>query len=241
MIKAKYLYCIVKQKPSQKFNIYGIERKEVYAIDNNQLSVVVSDAQSKEYFPTRENLITHQKVIEEIFKSQALIPVSFGTVTEESSKAKELLTKNKKEIFKIFKKIDDKIEIGLKVFWQHMPDIFKEIVNENKEVQIAKSKKVVGRNTMLAVGEFVAHALEKKKSKEGGDILQPLLKIVQETKENDLIRDDMVLNVDFLLSKSRQKEFDNAINEIDKKYSKRLKFKYVGPAPPSNFATLHIT
>lgn len=236
----KYLYCIIKKVPSLKFKVKGIEGNEIYAIDQKNFSAVVSDTERKEYLPTRENMIVHQKALEEIFRKHTLLPISFGTVTQSDNEVKELLRENAEEIFKIFKKIENKIELGLKVFWQNMPAIFEEIVKENREIQKARSAGQVSKNVMLAVGEMIAKVLEKKKIKEAALIFQPLSKIAQEVKKNELVRDDMILNADFLVDRSKEKDFDEAISQIDKKYGQRVKFKYIGPAPLSNFVDIHL-
>jgi len=236
----KYLYCVIKKSSPVKFKIKGIDNGEIYTINEGKLSAVVSDVEIKEYLPIRENLVGHQKVIEGILKKYTLLPISFGIVAQSSDEVKELLRKNREKIFKTLKGVENKIEFGLKVFWQNMPAIFEEIVKENKEIQRAKALGSVGMKTMLAVGEMTAKALERKKIKEAALILQPLLKIAQEIKEGELLRDDMLLNANFLVNRSKEKDFDLAINQLDEKYGRRVKFKYIGPVPPSNFINLHL-
>ena len=93
---------------------------------------------------------------------------------------------------------------------------------------------------MLRVGEIVAKDLEKKKDKESALILGPLLAIAQEVKKNELLRDDMILNANFLIKRKKEKDFDKEIDELGEKYSQRLKFKYIGPNPPYSFVDLKI-
>ncbi|GFP25936.1 hypothetical protein HKBW3S25_01420, partial [Candidatus Hakubella thermalkaliphila] len=45
----------------------------------------------------------------------------------------------------------------------------------------------------------------------------------------------------FLVDRSREKEFDNQIDELSTKYDDRIKFKYVGPVPPCNFVEVKVT
>jgi hypothetical protein len=48
----------------------------------------------------------------------------------------------------------------------------------------------------------------------------------------------MFLNAAFLVDKGREKEFDNRVDELERSYGDRVKFKYVGPVPPFNFVNI---
>lgn len=238
-MKGRYLYCIIKEPRSKKFKTKGIKGGQVYTFNGAKFSAVVSNVEPGELLPTRENLLCHQKVVEEVLKDYSVLPISFGAVVQIEEEIKKLFKSQVKELAGVFKKIEGKIELNLKVFWQDMPAIFQEIVKENKVIQTAKARGAVGRNAMLAVGEMVAKDLKAKKDKESSLILKPLLKIAQDFKKGEVLRDDMILNADFLVEREREKKFDKAVKGLDKIYSQRLKFKYIGPIPPFNFVDIH--
>jgi len=50
----------------------------------------------------------------------------------------------------------------------------------------------------------------------------------------------MVLNCAFLVDRAHEREFDDLTEDLGQKYTDRLKFKYVGPVAPFNFAELVI-
>ncbi len=50
----------------------------------------------------------------------------------------------------------------------------------------------------------------------------------------------MILNAAFLIQEVKEPEFDEAVNELDKKYGDIMTFKYVGTLPPYNFVNLSI-
>jgi len=50
----------------------------------------------------------------------------------------------------------------------------------------------------------------------------------------------MVLNTAFLINKTKQKEFDKKIEELNTKFNNELNFRCVGPLPPYSFYTLEI-
>jgi len=246
----KYLYCIVKEKKPQNFHFLGQEGKAVYTVHFGDLAMVVSDTVKEEYHFIKEYLTGHQKVIEEVMrKGYDVLPISFGTVAPSIEYVKEKLLKAKvKELIETFPLIEERIELGLKVFWKDMPGIFQEIVKENKEIQIAKkeAEKNSSQFKIAKVGELVQKALEIKRQKEIIKILTPLKKLAVDFKEREHIRqreilkDSMILSSAFLVPKENEDEFDRRVESFIRKYERRMRFIYVGPIPPFNFVELHL-
>jgi len=237
----KYLYCIIKEAQLKKFEIKGIEGREVYTIPEGNLSAVVSDSEIKEYLATRENMIAHQKVLEEILKKYDLLPVSFGTVATSSEEVKQKILKPKaKEFQDLLKKIEGKIELGLKALWLDMNSVFQEIAESSQIIGRLKKSKNLGYQNRISAGELVGKLLEEKRELEKEEILKPLEKIADDLKENKLLGENMILNTAFLVGRSREKDFDKKVNELGEKLGKRIKFMYVGPLPPFNFIKLSL-
>lgn len=247
MIEGKYLYCIIKEQNPKKFGIEGIEGKGIYNICEGKLSAVVSDSEIKEYSISRENTLTHQRIIEEVMKEYDVLPVSFGIVAESEKDVKEKILKSRaKELLNTLEKIKGKIELNLKAVWLDMSNVFQEIVKENKKIQIAKKEVArisgIGRtNFAIEIGKIVAGALEEKKEREAGEILKPLKKIAEDFKENKVQLDQIIFNTAFLVSKEKEKEFDKEVSILGKRYSGRIKFLYVGRLPPFNFLELRLS
>lgn len=245
--KGKYLYCVIKEKNQKEFNVLGIEGGKVYTISEGELSAVVSDAEIKEYPISRENTLTHQKVIEEAMKEYDILPISFGTVAESEKNIREKILKLKsKELSNALEKIKGKVELNIKAVWLDMSNIFREVLKENKKIQVAKKEAStisgIGKtNLAMEVGKMVASVLEEKKEREAREILKPLKGIAEDFKENKVHLDRIIFNTAFLVSKEKEKEFDEEVLNLGEKYDGRIKFLYVGPLPPFNFVELEFS
>lgn len=239
--KGKYLYCIIRGSKPQKFWIDGIEGKEVYSVTQGKLAGVVSDSEIKEYFLTRENLLTHQKVIEEVSKQYSAIPISFGTVAKNSEELKEKILKPKaKELQDLLESMEGKIELGLKALWIDTKSIFREIAENSPTIQNLKKSKNTSYQQKIAAGELVGKLFEEKRETEKKQILEHLIRIAEDLKENKILGEDMILNAAFLVKKTNEKEFDKKMNDLGEKFDGRIKFMYVGPLPPFNFVELRL-
>ncbi len=224
----------------------------VYSISYRDIAAVISDSPVMEYPISRKNLMAHQKVLEELMKDFTVLPVKFGTIAgskdgvsiEERIKKKALEFRYE-ELKNLLIKMDNKVELGLKAIWTDMKVIFQEIVDENKAIRELKQKLIIKHTARTigepaTLGEMVIHALERKKAKEGKDILNVLKENYVDKSTKKVFGDKMILNSAFLVEKSGVEEFDRLVNGLDKDYNERIKFKYVGPVPPINFVELMI-
>jgi hypothetical protein len=258
--EGKYIYCIIGTKQERNFGPIGIGARgdEVLTIGYDDLSMVVSDHPMTRFVVNRENMLAHEKVIEEVMKEfDSVLPVRFGTVASNADEVRNLLDRRHKEFKNLLRDMDHKIELGVKGIWKNMDVIFKEIIKENKEIKKAKEKLQnnppsppfgkgglggfsKGVQAKIEVGKMIEQALVNKKEKEAEKIVDALKRTVFDCKLNKTISDNMFMNATFLVDKGREKEFDNIMDDLDDKYKDRIKFIYAGPLPVFNFVNIVI-
>ena len=246
--EGKYIYCIIGAKQERNFGPIGIGGKsdEVLTISYDDLSMVVSNSPVGKLEVSRQNLLVHEKVIEEVMKEfDSVLPVRFGTIASGADEIRNLLDRRCSEFKIALRDMDHKIELGVKGIWKNMEVVFKEIVEENQDIkklkvkfQNDKSKKNI--QAKMEIGKMVARAMEKKKEKEAARIVDALRRTAVNYKLNKAIGDDMFINAAFLVDKGREKEFDNIMDDLSEEYKNRVKFMYVGPLPVYNFINIVI-
>jgi len=246
--EGKYIYCIVGTKQERNFGPIGIGGRgdDVLTIGYNDLSMVVSSHPLTKFVVNRDNMLVHERVIEEVMKEfDGVLPVRFGTIASNADEIRNLLDRRYREFKSELLDADHKVELGVKGLWKNMDVIFKEVVDENKvikrtkeDIQNDKNKKNI--QAKMEVGKMVEKALEKKKEKEAERIVDVLRRTAFDYKLNKTIGDEMFMNAAFLVDKGREKEFDNIMDDSSRKYMDRTKFMYVGPMPVFNFANIVI-
>lgn len=245
MEEGKYIYCIIGTNEGRNFGPIGIGNRSdvVSTIGYQDLSCVISNSPMTKYVISKENMMAHEKVIEEVMKDYTVLPVRFCTIATCAEEVRDLLRNRGVEFKSLLKDMDNKVELGLRAWWKNMDTIFPEIVDEHKEIKKLKQK-IVSKHPKEAhpqsikLGEMVKSALEAKKEREGKEILDALKRISFDCRTNELVGDKMIVNAAFLVDKGREKEFDNRVDELTEKYDERLKFTYVGSAPPFNFVNI---
>jgi len=166
--EGKYIYCIIGTSQERNFGPIGIGGKgdEVLTIGYDDLSMVVSSHPMTKFVVNRENMLAHEKVIEEVMKEfDSVLPVRFGTVASGADEIRNLLDRRCREFKDLLRDMDHKIELSVKGIWKNMDIIFKEIVKENKEIKKARDKisnlKSQISNLKTEVGKMVEQALAK--------------------------------------------------------------------------------
>lgn len=245
--EGKYIYCIIGTRQERNFGPIGIGGRgdDVLTIGYENLGMVVSNCPVARLVVNRENMLAHERVIEEVMKEFTVLPVRFGTIAASADEIRNLLDRRHKEFKNLLRDMDHKVELGVKAMWRNMECIFREIVEENedirglkKEIQNETDKKNI--QDKMEVGRMVELALAKKKEKEAERLLDVLRRISVEYRLNKTIGDEMFMNASFLVDKGREKEFDNTMDDLSEAYHDRVSFLYAGPLPPYNFVDIVI-
>lgn len=244
--EGKYIYCIIATNQDRNFGPMGIGGNEVLSIGYEELSMVVSNHPMTKFVVSKENILTHERVIEEVMKEyDSVLPVRYGTVAATADEVRNLLDKRYREFITMLKNMDHKIELNVKASWTNICDVFKEIEHKNENIKNLKesvnsadAKKK--HEIKIEIGRLVEKALLKKKEESVESIIDELKNSAINYKMNDTYSDEMFFNVAFLVSKGHEIGFDSVMDELSEKYVNSIKFTYTGPLPVFNFARITI-
>ena len=235
----KYVYCIVENGPLPE-----VGDAAIYTIAYRDLAAVVRDTPLPPPAPTRDHLVGHLRMIEQVMAVKTVIPASFGTIaTTETEVRDRLLAARYQELHAALAYLEGKAELGLRALWRDLPSVFSEIAAEHENIRtlrewIATRPAANTHHEKIALGKMVAEALARKKDAEATDLLSILAPLAAEARAGKLLGDKMILNAAFLVDGEREAEFDERVARLGEERGERLMFRYVGPAPPFNFVNL---
>ena len=246
--EGKYIYGIIRNSEPLDYGPIGMGKRgdRVYAISYKGISAIVSNSPVIIYEARRVNMITHEKVLEEMMKQYTVLPVRFSTISEHDDEAGilRILEKDYQKFDEILDKMEGKKELGLKVLAHEAP-IYESIIEKYNNIRSLRDKLInlpVDKThyQRMKIGEMVAEALKKETENFKNLILDSLTPIADDVKINDNYGEMMILNSAFLIKNTAEPAFDEAVNNLDAKYGNYMTFKYVGPLPPYNFVNLVI-
>jgi len=244
--EGKYIYCVIGADEGRTLGPTGVGGRGdiVSTVGYEGISAVISNFPMTKYEVSKENFLAHEKVLEKVMEDYTALPMRAFTVAASAEEVRSFLRKNYTMLKGLLKDMDNKIELGVKAYWKDMKVIFQEIVDGNETVRRLRERiasKPQGQTSeRIKLGEMVASALKDKKDKEGEELLRRLKRMAYDFALAETRGDGMIINAAFLVDRGREKEFDARVDELDEKYGQRIKFTYVGPAPPYNFVRLTI-
>jgi hypothetical protein len=242
--RGKYVYCIIRTKEPLRFGPVGIgaEPTDVHTISHRELAAVVSDTPIEVFDATRENVLAHERVNETVMKKHTVIPMSFGTVFKTRDDIVELLRAAYDAFVDVLKKMDDKLEFGLKVLWDR-DAVVRQIESEDEDVRRLKTEISSQEGSTyfarMQYGRLMDSALEARSEKYVTDIFEQLRPVSVASRANKPIGDKMIMNAAFLVARDKEAAFDARVKQIGAKLDS-LTFKYTGPWPPYNFVNIRL-
>jgi len=266
----RYIYCVIDCDEPRNFDCdaIGDGSRDVHTVAHNGIAAVVSPTSEDKYTIDRQNTLAHQRVMEYVMEQEhTVLPVKFDTIAEAKNGAgpeerivQQVLAKRFDEFSSLLGVMNARVEMGVKALWKDNNAILWEIVNRNEEIKRLRSKiaRRGGRagspaapqgaqsrsplfGTRVKLGELVKTALGKKKEREQRALLDAVRDILVDFRKNKTFGDKMFANLAFLLEKSRIEELDRKLDQLADAAPGRIRLKYVGPVPPSNFVELVIT
>lgn len=235
----KYLYGIINSENKKSFGNIGVGNGEIYSVQFEDVGAVVSDVFENCKIGMEEAKI-HDEALRKIMQPQAVIPMSFGIVAKDEEEIRNILKRARMKFKKTLEKVDNKLQINVKISWDK--DVLASILNENVEIRklTLKAKENADQSMRIELGRKVKSALDEKKKEYMTEITSVLKRLSCDSEENKIPDQDTLMNAAFLVEKNREHEFYDKLDELEKKYSHKLKFLAVGPLPPYNFTKLGV-
>ena len=264
----RYIYCIIDCDKPDSFGPIGIGagHPEVFAAQHGGIGAVISCTDRERFEISRENTIIHQRVMETVMeRGHTVLPVRFDTIAEdkpdgsadaESRILNHVLKERIEEFSGLLATMSTRDELGIKGLWPDMKAVFDDIVNSNQKIRalrdrlLAESSVRPGdrRRARLSpldgkpkLGQMVKNALDAKKLAAEKELTGHLAGTVVDLRRNKTFGDQMFANLAVLVEKSRLEDLDAAVSAFEAQRHGRVRLKYVGPVPPSNFIELIIT
>lgn len=236
-----YIYCIADISVNNlTFGKGGIENEEgeIFTININDISAVVSQAEIKQYKPSRKNNLIHEKTIEMVMKDYNVLPFRFGIVANNREDVQKLLNEKYNYFKKLLKKVKNKFEMGVKVTYSNIKEALSSIGDSHPViVQLKKEKRNVTGNQsiIIEVGKIIEQELNDISLKYKDSIYKSLSDFASESIINENLSAEMILNASFLIDMDKEQDFDSLVYRLDEEFKGKLNFKCAGPFPPFSF------
>jgi predicted nucleic acid-binding protein len=243
-IQPKYVYGVRRANDKRLGSTIGIGGAALHEVTHDGLAALVSDLPDDgELQFGREELGAHARVLEQALETGTVLPMRFGVVMEnEDDVRSRVLRAHHDELTQQLEEFDGKVELRVRAIYDEA-QLMREIVRADETIQRLRERI---RNLpddatyfdRIQLGELIVAAIDRKRSSDAEDILQPLEALAHEVRVGDPTHERMVVNASFLVDRNRIGAFDQAVDEVGRAQADRMRLKYTGPLPPHSFAEL---
>lgn len=156
----KYLYGIINSENKQSFGNIGLDNGEVYSVQFEDVGAVVSDIPENREVGINEVKI-HEATLRKIMETHAVIPMNFGIIAKDEAETKKVLKQARMKLKKTLEKIDNKLQINVKISWDK--GILADILKENGEIRklTSAAKEKADQSLMIELGRKIKLVLEQ--------------------------------------------------------------------------------
>lgn len=244
-MKPLHLYCLTGGgEPAMD----GLAR-DVRHLTHGKVGIVIGPSPGVDYQALPKEalvrfLAAHQAVIEGVMQTaETVVPVRFGTEVASEGEALEILQKGQITIRALLEEMAGRMQLELVVLWEDLNKVLQEI-GEDESIRGMKAAYVPGSADSLAtkvqIGKQVKTLLDKRRASCAEEILAAVKSVAEDSCGHAPMDDQMVLNVAFLLKREKREAFERRIEEVDRRFEDRLRFRIVGPLPPYSFSTVEV-
>lgn len=250
----EYLYCVIDTDQPVHFESgkVGSQPGELSVLGDGGLGVVVGPCDPQECGLSRQNLIGHQKVMEEAMARFTVLPIRYGTMAEAETLPASLdlirdrlLERRRGELEALMSELAGLQELSVKVLFKDLDRTLKELGQTDPEIKrlaarIAGKSEIATRPERIRLGGLVQERLGELRSGLGDELAQDLQMLAVRAVRHDTVGDRMVLNGAFLVRQTDRDAFDELLDERRLAHPE-LVFRYFGPLAPSSFVNLVIS
>ena len=240
----RYLYAVVDSSMDVDLGSVGIDGGRVYAIHDGQIGAVVSDLPNERIRPERRRLAAHHAVLKQLMESQTVLPMAFGLVADGPSAIRQILAQNRAAFTEQLERFAGKIEMGLRVSWD-VPNIFEYFVSTISDLRLLRDRlfrsgREPSHEEKIELGRIFDRALMEQRANHTEHVLEVLSPLCFEAKENKPRNEHEVMNLACLISRGKQKEFEQGVFAAAQHFDQHYAFDYNGPWPPHNFVDVSL-
>ena len=242
----RFLYAAVnaEQAGRRVYGSIGLDGAAVYSISEGQVAAVVSDVANGKIRPERRHLAAHQNVLRRIMEESTPLPMSFGIIANGPDAIRKALSRNQAPLLEQLRRVEGKMEMGLRVAW-NVPNIFEYFVNTHPDLRALRDQFFRGgrepsQNDKIELGRRFGHMLDEDRAQRTETARGTLSPCCHEVTEDALRDEPEVMNLACLVSRTAEKDFEEAVLEAAQQFDDNFCFDYNGPWPPFNFVDVSL-
>ena len=221
------VYCIMRAPVVNGEPMTGVKGKEVFFVTTHGLCAAVSELLSAENTLPVSELLVYGRVVEELYRMQAVIPMRYGCFLKELSKVQRILEEKNRQYDTLLQELEGRVEMGIRIL---LPE---------QAVRPQQGTQPVDGGHYLAMRR-THYRIQDENSRHNQALLDECIQAFsglysKHRTDTATSNGSVVLSLYFLIPKNQINRFRGTFRRvIENEVPKAL---ISGPWPPYNFAT----
>ncbi|WP_083995870.1 GvpL/GvpF family gas vesicle protein [Desulfosporosinus acididurans] len=236
-----YAYGIIRvNSENAELITSAFKQEKICLVTEGELGLLCAEINDESItMVTRESMSRYTEVLCQVIKFMTVIPLRFGTLFNKEEEIQEILRKEKKSFQKLLAYLENKIEVELKVWWKK--ESFQETMLKNK--RLARWKKELERGKgqgydVVEFGKAIMETADYERKELEKSFLAALRPLAAELVIKDPMDEFQAFDGVYLVERSKEDAFDQAVGKLYAIYSETMIFKYTGPWAPHHFVNV---
>lgn len=170
----------------------------------------------------------HQRTSFDVFQSRPVLPLRFGAMMN-AEEIEDFLAACYLHIKTALERVRGRAEIVVHLFWD-LGAVLEEIHRREYAPR--------ANGDLIETGRLLFEAAQGIRARIVQNVHEKLSAVSVRSSEAKLTDESMILNRSYLIERTEEDAFDNAMAELGAENPSYLRFKYVGPLPPYSFVPL---
>jgi hypothetical protein len=237
-----YVYGLVSADTELPEGLEGLgPTGRVWTVEHGDVAAVVGDVPEDRPLGKRSDLLAHEAVVDGVAAVAAILPMRFPAVVEEEGVTEELLEPNHDRFVADLGELQGRVQFTLK--GRYMEDVVVREVVEGDEEIVALRERVrelpedASYYDRVRLGELVVSAVEMRREQESAQMLQRLEPFAVATVPRTPAQPEDVVDAAFLIDRTKQQEFEAAVEDLGRDLDGRVRMRLLGPLAPYDFVT----
>lgn len=243
----KYVYGVIETHKDKTFQTKSVVGG-IGAIDTAHtggLGLLVSGIDAPKIRPSRKNMLSHTRVLEDVMQSEDVLPMRFGMVIDDQDHAVRLLTEFRDVFLEGLEKIKGAVEIGLRAEWDQ-DSLMKEILTEEADIAELRGE-IAGRSEQetyyerIELGRKIEAAIRARNDALEARVHPKLSELTRGSTLSERKDEMKAIDAAYLVPRTDYDSFTGVAESLFDDLSDMMSVKLVGPVPPYNFVDIRIT
>ncbi|MEU5867288.1 MULTISPECIES: GvpL/GvpF family gas vesicle protein [unclassified Nonomuraea] len=239
---ASYVYGIVPTDVEVEPGTEGVGQPagEVRLVPFGQIAALVSDVEVDRPLGRPKDLQAHQRLLDQTAAEVPVLPFRFGAVlTDSDAVVEELLKPYHDQFADALQEVEGRTQYVVNGRYDEQA-ILREILRENGEAadlrqQIAGLPEDATRNERMRLGEIIEGTIADKREVDTAAVVDELSDVCEQLVVREPAHERDAAHVAALVERGKTAEFEQAVDELTRRWSGRVEVRLLGPMAPYDF------